>query len=278
LDCNHVFENKRRPRDNFSKSLWFQFSHEKQSYKSLAKKSGCCERTIQRLLEKVEPVILKTECAKTVIIMDTFYFRRGFGVMVFRDSYNNKNIFWKYLPNETNAEYISGIEHLISNGWSILGIVCDGKRGLFTAFKGIPVQMCQFHQTAIITRYLTQNPKLLAGKELSILTSTLTKVGREEFSDMLEKWHKKWADFLKEKTLNDESGRWFYTHRKLRSAYRSLKSNIPYLFIYLDYPELKIPNTTNSLEGVFSGLETKVRVHTGLKDERKIKLVNELLA
>ncbi|MEZ4907962.1 MAG: hypothetical protein R2771_10085 [Saprospiraceae bacterium] len=33
-------------------------------------------------------------------------------------------------------------------------------------FKDIPVQMCQFHQSAIIRRYLTRRPKLEASCEL----------------------------------------------------------------------------------------------------------------
>jgi hypothetical protein len=37
---------------------------------------------------------------------------------------------------------------------------------LFSAFPGIPIQMCQFHQKQIITRYLTGSPKLQAGIEL----------------------------------------------------------------------------------------------------------------
>ena len=32
-----------------------------------------------------------------------------------------------------------------------------------------------------------------------------------------------------------------FKHRQLRSALRSLKNNLPYLFAYQDYPELNIP-------------------------------------
>ena len=47
-----------------------------------------------------------------------------------------------------------------------MAIVCDGRRGLTQAFGGIPVQMCMFHQRAIIRRYLTLKPKLEASKRL----------------------------------------------------------------------------------------------------------------
>jgi hypothetical protein len=50
-----------------------------------------------------------------------------------------------------------------------------------------------------------------------------------------------------------------------RSAYRSLRLNLPYLFTYEKYPELNIPNTTNSFDGCFAYLKQLVRVHRGVK-------------
>ena len=44
-----------------------------------------------------------------------------------------------------------------------------------------------------------------------------------------------------------------------------------------DYPELNIPNTTNSLDGSFKKLKTAIAVHTGLTRVRKIKLITTLL-
>lgn len=86
--------------------------------------------------------------------------------MVFRSSELQHNLHWKHLPYETIQAYQTGVEYLRSSGWKILGIVCDGRRGMFRAFGHFPVQMCQYHQTAIITRYITKNPLLGAGVEL----------------------------------------------------------------------------------------------------------------
>ena len=208
--------------------------------------------------------------------MDTSYFG-SFGVMVFRDSYKRENLLWNFVKHENLHFYISGIHKLKSMGWEILGIVCDGKRGLFKAFNTIPVQMCQYHQTSIVTRYITKRPKLEAGKQLKEVVQLLTVTDKESFTGALFDWHKKWNDFLLEKTINPETGKWHYTHKRIRSAYRSLKSNLPYLFTWYDNIDLKIPNTTNSLEGTFSNLKNKIRVHAGLKKYRKMKLINELL-
>jgi len=47
-----------------------------------------------------------------------------------------------------------------------------------------------------------------------------------------------------------------YTHPRIRAAYRSLRTNLPYLFTYKNYKYLSISNTTNALEGgVFSHMK-----------------------
>ena len=89
--------------------------------------------------------------------------------MLFKDAITKENLLKYYVKNETNQKYIEGIKELQREGFIILGIVCDGRKGLVQSFKSIPVQMCQFHQSAIIRRYLTRKPKLQAAKELMIV-------------------------------------------------------------------------------------------------------------
>jgi len=59
--------------------------------------------------------------------------------------------------------------------FKILAIVCDGRKTLINSFKNIPVQMCQFHQVAIIGRYNTENPELPASIELKELMAMMKK-------------------------------------------------------------------------------------------------------
>jgi hypothetical protein len=209
--------------------------------------------------------------------MDTTYFGRSFGVMVFRDYLSKKNLYWQFVKYETIYLYKSGIAHLQGLGWDIQAIVCDGKPGVLKGFSGIPTQMCQFHQVAIVTRYLTKKPKLQAGVELKAIVSILAKTDKESFAGLLHAWFVKWSEFLSEKTVNSETGKIFYTHGRLRSAYNSLQRNLNYLFTWYDHPHINIPNTTNSLDGFFTNLKTKVRVHPGLKKSRKIKIIQHLL-
>ncbi|MBR5777596.1 MAG: transposase, partial [Bacteroidales bacterium] len=53
----------------------------------------------------------------------------------------------------------------------------------------------------------------------------------------------------------------------------SIKRNLPLLFTWYDNIEMKIPNTTNLIDGHFSQLKRMLRSHNGLKRERHNKLV-----
>lgn len=206
--------------------------------------------------------------------MDTTYFGRRFGVMVFKDAITAQILLKVYVSYETNALYLQGIKEIARRGIRIQSIICDGRKGLLQLAEGIPVQMCNFHQVSIIRRYLTKNPKMQASKDLWTLTLLLVHTDKESFTGALQDWHLQWESFLNERTINAE-GKLRYVHKRLRSAYRSLKNNLPYLFTWYDNMELNIPNTTNAIDGHFADLKNKLRNHNGLSDERKRKFIDE---
>lgn len=194
--------------------------------------------------------------------------------MLFKDALTKENLLKYYVKNETNALYVQGINELKYLGFEILGIVCDGRKGLIQSFKDIPVQMCQFHQSSIIRRYLTKKPKLKAAQELMMVVDLMKQTDKESFVGALGIWFENWKDFLNERTVNPLTNKSFYTHKRLRSAYRSLKNNLPWLFTWYDYFELKIPNTTNAIDGHFADLKNKLRNQNGLSKERKMKFID----
>lgn len=206
--------------------------------------------------------------------MDTTYFGRKFGVMVFKDSLTGQILFKQYVKQETNLLYLNGIIEIKKKGIKVQAIICDGRKGLLQLFPSIPIQMCNFHQVAIVRRYLTKNPKMQASKELWELTLLLKQTDKESFAGGLNLWYEKWKTFLNERKI-DINGKNRYVHKRLRSAYRSLKTNFPWLFTWYDFIALKIPNTTNSLDGQFSNLKNKLRNHNGLSTERKKKFIDE---
>ena len=198
------------------------------------------------------------------LIIDATFFKRGEGVLVARA--NSKNLAWKEIKTERVEDYEKLISMLKTAGILYSAFVIDGKRGvlhmLSKKFSGIPIQYCQFHQVQTITHYVSKKPKLEAGKELRYIALSLTGSDREAFTKRLRDWHERWTDFLAEKTINPITGRWHFTHKRLRSAYRSLETNLPHLFTCLDYPELKIPNTTNSCDGSFAHWKGIYNSHT----------------
>jgi hypothetical protein len=212
-----------------------------------------------------------------IIVADATFFDRTYGVIVFREPNLKKNLYWKEITVENLSAYWQGRTFLEKKGFVIQAAVTDGKRCARAVFSDLPTQMCHFHQILIITKYLTKRPKMEAGKKLRKITLLLTKSNEKEFTILLNNWFEKWEEFLKERTVNPETGKWFYTHKKLRSAYRSLKTNLPYLFIYQKYPELNIPNTTNSLDGYFSHFKSLLRMHKGLRRARRYKVICEIL-
>lgn len=260
-----------------SKEIWIEYSEGKQTYDQLALKYKCSRRTIQRKIDNYIVVIPKIEPKRVVVLMDTTYWGRNFGVMLFKDSYTKENLLKYYVAYETNSLYIQGISELQKRGYNVVAIVCDGRKGLIQSFGKIPVQMCQFHQVSIVRRYITKNPKLPAAIELKELVAMMKMTDKESFEGGLELWFDKWKPFLNERTTNFETGKSHYTHKRLRSAYRSLKTNLSWLFIWYDYLELDIPNTTNAIEGHFSNLKNKLRNHNGLSKERKKKFIDEFL-
>ena len=160
---------------------------------------------------------------KVVVLIDTTYLGRNFRVMLFKDTYTKENLLKYYVKTETNSLYIQGMNELKSQGFKVVSIVCDRHRGLLRSFDKTPVQMCQFHQVAIIRRYITKNPKLPAFFELKEFVTMMKMTDKESFEGGLELWFTKWESFLNERTTNPETGKYHYTHKRLRSAYRSLK-------------------------------------------------------
>lgn len=206
--------------------------------------------------------------------MDTTYFGRKFGVMVFKDSLTGEVLFKQYVKQETNKLYLVGVEEIARRGIKIQSVICDGRKGLLQMFTGIPTQMCSFHQVAIVRRYLTKRPKMQASKELWEHTLLLVHTDKESFEGGLNDWFIKWEMFLNERKP-DEKGKNRYTHRNLRSAYRSLKTNLPWLFTWYERMDLNIPNTTNAIDGHFAALKNKLRNHNGLSEARKKKFIDE---
>lgn len=216
--------------------------------------------------------------SELVLTADTTFFSRACGLTVFRDMRLKKIVWWSKTTHEKAEIYQRGKEHLERHGFQIKAVVLDGRIGIREVFSGIPTQMCHFHQKQIVNRYLTTRPKLPASITLREIARTIPRSNEKALSEKLHAWFVTWEQFLKQKTADAFSGRWCYTHKRTRAAYRSLIKNLPYLYTYQKYPELHIPNTTNSLDGYFNRLKSLLNVHRGLNPKRRYKIITKIFA
>ena len=250
----------------------------KQTINQLAAKYGVSSKTISRDLKGMRYVQKISKDKEVTIQMDTTYWGRNFGLMVIKDALRKKILWRKYVTHETIADYVEGVRWLKSKGFRIYGAVIDGMRGLAQALP-FPVQLCQFHQMLMVRRYLTQEPELDASRELLELVNNITNMDKESFVGAFGEWYDRNKDVVNERVHDRRIKRKTppYMRPRLRSAYLSIKRNMPLLWTFYDHPELGIPNTNNGLEGVFSDIKTKLRVHSGISREHRKKLIDEYL-
>jgi hypothetical protein len=112
--------------------------------------------------------------------------------------------------------------------------------------ENIIVQYCQFHQLKTIRNYISNKPRLKSSKFLKEMLYNFTDANEENFKKEFKFFLEIFKDEINRKELDLETQKYYFIHRKLRSAIRSLINNLPYLFNYLKYPKLNIPNTTKT--------------------------------
>jgi hypothetical protein len=235
---------------------------------------------LQRQSKIQKQQTLKVSINKSInLVFDGTFFGRSFGFLIYRGNINNKyqNIYYRKIDSE-KIEYIKEDLLCLSQklGYTFKSFTIDGRRGvvqlLKRMFPSTPIQMCQFHQKQIVRRYTTNNPQTSCGIELKELMNEMKYLGRIDFEYKLLLLKAKYRSFLKERNENNR-----FSHSRLRSAFRSLKTNLPYLFTYEKYPKLDIPNTTNTCEGWFAHLKEKVKIHRGLNKKRRRKMIEKLV-
>ena len=159
------------------------------------------------------------------------------------DSITHEILIWKHIQTERVDDYKYLLIELLALGYTILSVTIDGKRGVNSVFKDYPIQMCHFHQKRIIQRYITLHPKLEASQELKKIMTRLKYSDEIRFTKALDIWYIKYKDFLNEITIHPDSGKYSFTHKKLVSAYTSIRNNLPYLFTYKNHKKLNLSNT-----------------------------------
>lgn len=273
--CNGRFRSERRK--NYE-DLWHAYVFNKQTVRELHEQTGYDKKTIFKYLDD-HKVPKKIHDPRPIhLVVDATYFgtridKTAWGVILFRDSDQKENLWWKYVSHETAFDYDDGKKTIEALGYTILSITSDGFLGLPRVFEGIPFQMCQFHMKQIVVRNVTMNPKTEAGQVLLALAKTLTQTTEEEFTRRLQAFHLKYFAFISERTTHPDGSK-SWTHEGARSAYLSLCNWREYLFTYQKHSGM--PNTTNTCDGHFSHIKDIVRIHRGLCKSFKQKVLDAI--
>lgn len=200
---------------------------------------------------------------------------------------------WQWCDRESKAAYQALFERLPAPEL----VVVDGGQGVAAALRECwpetPVQRCYFHIYRTITRHLTMNPRLDAGKQLRALTAALMRVSTldeaTEWTRQYLAWEAEWDSFLKHRTYAGthrerplgigQCATWWFTHRELRKSRALFRGLIrrQELFSWLDFTPPRA-RTTSPLEGgPNKAIKDLLRIHRGLPPDHARRAVEWLL-
>jgi hypothetical protein len=113
-------------------------------------------------------------------------------------------VYFKEIKTESVKDFREGINTLKASNYLICSITIDGRRGYIKNIRKllgkIPIQMCLFHQKAIIRRYITDRPRSQCGKDLKELMHHLCKPeSHQEFIDQFYRLKDQYHYFLNQR-------------------------------------------------------------------------------
>ena len=215
---------------------------------------------------------------KVNLRLDATYFSQ-FCVLCYQDNQEGYTQMIRFSSGEHYEEIKEDLDNLIKLGLKIESITTDGHKSILKAIKkSIPdvrAQRCLVHIQRMCLLWLTRFPKHVAGQQLRQLVLQILKIktpnDRLYWTQQLELWYKEHKPYLQEKTVNEATGRYWYTHKLLRRSYFTIKRALPNMFHYLLDPD--IPSTTNGIEGFFGHLKNHLDLHRGLSIQHRIDFI-----
>ena len=164
-------------------------------------------------------------------------------------------------------------------GVTISSFTTDGSENIIRAIKYTHPhtirQRCLVHIERECLSWLTQHPRTSAGITLRRLVRQINSIrtnnDRIFWLRELDRWHEEYGEFIRQQSVNIETGEMSYTHDKVRKAYVHLRRAIPNMFKFIEHPD--VPKNTNALESFFGHLKDNLRIHRGLSYEHKINFI-----
>jgi hypothetical protein len=224
--------------------------------------------------------------------VDGTYLAHGWCLLIAIDGTTGIVIAWQWCDTEKTAAWVALLERIPPPRV----VVTDGGSGLASALKtcwpDTLVQRCLVHVQRGVRRELTRRPRTDAGRALRSISLALTRITTREqataWEVRLHAWHQVYGDLINTKTyLRDARQRpswaranatWWWTHDRLRKAYRLLErlTRQQVLFTYLreDLDALAINATTNRIEGGRNaGIKDILRRHRGMTSDHQRRAI-----
>jgi len=262
--------------------IWFKkWVLERQTYSTLSRDSGLSKDTLQRtfyhfLSQSPQVKIIKR--SKVNLRLDATYFEK-FCLLCYQDHLDGYTQLIRFSDGEHYSEIKEDLYNLIKLGVQIESITTDGHKSILKAIKkALPdalTQRCLVHIQRMCLLWLTRFPKHDASIELRSIALKLlqvkTKNDQLHWTQLFEEWYKRYKIFLQEKTYNQNTGRYWYTHKMVRRSYYTIKRALPNMFHFITNPN--VPSTTNGIEGFFSHLKNHLDLHRGLTIKHRIDFI-----
>lgn len=273
-NCHTSFTPIRSDVSRQNKFVWFrEWVVGKQTLSELSRRSKYSVRTLQRLFDDYLEAYPQWEFSGERVVnllIDGTYFPNKICLVVYRNQSIKRTLFYRQSDGEYYDEILEDLRAILSLGVKIESVTCDGKPAILKAVrkadKNIVIQRCVVHIQLMSKIWLTQNPQSDAGRELLSITQKIHAITDHNswghWVVSLVGWEQKYRDYLNQKTLKEDNGRSWYTHKMVRRSFITIRRALPNMFHYLDNPN--IPKSTNSLESFFGHLKQKISLHRGL--------------
>ena len=247
-------------------------------YRTLTSEMQMSSKSISRLfkiyLAKAPQIPVRSK-SNVHLLIDGTYLPNGLCLILYYDHDIKYVQLYRTAKREKFREIYQDLKALKALGVAVYSVTCDGHKSILNAvakvFPDALIQRCLVHVKRQSRAYLSNNPKLQAGKELLFISKQLTYIKTQEQCSWwllsLHNWYQIHRATLIEESVNPQTGKYWFTHKGLHQAYTLIYQAMPHLFTYLNDPQ--IPATTNRLESYFKHLKEKLLLHCGLRLEAK---------
>ena len=276
-NCKSYFTDRRPQVSDSNKTVWFRkWIVGKQSIEQLSKSSGYSIRHLKSYFYKQLPRcplwhIQRRE--KVNLLIDGTYFTNKVCLVLYRDANIHMTIFYRLTDGERFGELKEDLQNIKSTGIQIESVTCDGAANILKAVREVcpeaVLQRCTVHIAREIETWITRKPQSHAARELleivRLLNCVVTPNDAHFWIKAFVVWHRKYEAFINEKTVDEQSAHWWYTHKMLHRSVVHIQRALPNMFNYTRHK--KVPKSSNSIEAFFGHLKDNLRIHRGLSKQ-----------